>query len=203
MRAFTRAVPPSIHHCEISHVERVPIDLDKAVAQHDAYESALRALGVTVEHLPPLPDFPDSVFVEDTAVAFDEIAIITRPGAASRRGETPSTAQALSSHRRLGFIEEPGTLDGGDVLVIGRCVFVGQTARSNPAGIQQLARWLAPLGYTVCAVPVRGCLHLKTAVTRAGDNLVLINAQFIDAEMFRDFERIEVAPTEPAAGNAL
>ena len=147
--ALTRAVPPSIAQCELTHLARAPIDVDLAARQHEEYEAALRAAGCTVVRLRPEPDLPDSVFVEDAAVVFSELAVITRPGAASRRRETESVAEALAAHRPIQRIEAPGTLDGGDVLVAGRSVFVGAGGRSNDEGIRQLAVILAPFGYRV------------------------------------------------------
>src|SRR4051812_43286332 len=115
--ALTRSVSPAIHECELTHLAREPIDYVRAVAEHDEYEDALRRLGCRVELLPDAPELPDSVFVEDTAVVFEQVAVIARPGAASRRPEVEATIAALQPYRRLAFIEPPGTLDGGDVLV--------------------------------------------------------------------------------------
>src|SRR4030095_4493047 len=125
--ALIRAVPESLAHCELTHLARVPIDVMRAVKQHQQYEDTLRRLGCTVRHLPATPDLPDSVFVEDVAVVLDEVAIITRPGAASRRPETAAVATALARLRPLEHIVEPGTLDGGDVLQMGRRLFVGRS----------------------------------------------------------------------------
>src|SRR3954468_7450772 len=120
LTAITREVSPSINRCEVSFVTRHPIDLEKARAQHKAYNDCLAELGAAVIALPAEPDLPDSVFVEDTAVVLDELAIITNIGVTSRRPETQSIAQALGKYRELKFIKEPGTLDGGDVLRAGR-----------------------------------------------------------------------------------
>ena len=159
-------MPASIHRCELTHLAREPIDYARAVEQHALYEQALVRAGCRVQRLPDAPDLPDSVFVEDTAVVFDEVAVIARPGAESRRGETPAMVAALTPHRRLAFIEPPGTLDGGDVLVTPGRVFVGISGRTNADGARQLASHVAASGYEVIAVPVTGCLHLKSAVTR-------------------------------------
>ena len=164
--ALTRAVPPSIDRCELTHLERTPIDYARAAEQHDRYEAALAALGCRVERLPDAPDLPDSVFVEDTAVVFDELAVIARPGAVSRRGEVTAAMAALERYRRVACIEAPGTLDGGDVLVTERRVFVGDTPRTNADGARQLAALIAPLGFDVVRVPVTECLHLKSSVSR-------------------------------------
>ncbi len=160
-------------------------------------------MGATVLSLPAEPDLPDSVFVEDPAVVVDEVAVITRMGAVSRRGEGQSLAEALARFRPLCRTEEPATLEGGDVLHIGRKLFVGQSARTNAAGIEQLRRQLEPFGYTVEAVEVCRCLHLKSAVTYLGNGAVLINRFLIDPSPLREFRMVDVAPEEPAAANTL
>ena len=211
MLAFTRAVPPSIDRCELTHLARTPIDYTRAVEQHAAYEAMLVRAGCTVQRLPAAPDLPDSVFVEDTAVVFDEIAVIARPGAESRRPEVEAMVAALDPLRRLAFIQPPGTLDGGDVLVTPGKVFVGISGRTNADGARQLATHIAPFGFDVIALPVDGCLHLKSAVTvlanlppKGGSCLpLLINPLWIDSHCFADFDLIEVDPSEPAAANVL
>jgi dimethylargininase len=201
--AFTRAVPDRLAACELTHLARQPIDVARARAQHAAYEDALRGCGCEVRALPPLPEQPDAVFVEDTAVVLDEVAVITRPGAESRRPETRSVATALAPLRPLRFVAEPGTLDGGDVLVLGRRVFVGLTTRSNAAAVGQLGEWLAAFGYAVRGVPVAGALHLKTAVTALGGGVLLVNPAWVDPAPFAAEEVVEVDPSEPHAANAL
>ena len=201
--AFTREVSVSLARCELTHRTREPIDVDRARAQHVAYEAVLRSAGCEVRRLPPLPDRPDAVFVEDTAVVFDEVAVVTRPGAASRREEVRSVADTLASYRTLVAIEDPGTLDGGDVLLMERSVFVGLSTRTNEEGVRQLARALAPHGYAVHPLTVRSCLHLKTAATRVAAATVLLNPEWVDARAFDAFERIEVEPGEAWAANAL
>jgi dimethylargininase len=201
--ALTRSVPPSIARCELTHLVREPIDHPRAVEQHAAYEQALTRLGCRVERLPELPDLPDSVFVEDTAVAFDDIAIIARPGAESRRAEVPSVVTALRAYRDVAFIERPGTLDGGDVLIEGRRVYIGASGRTNADGARQLATLLAPYNYTVVTVELRGCLHLKSAVTLAADKVLIVNPDWVDGSTFRDVQLIPVDPSEPMAANVL
>src|SRR5262249_57096020 len=141
--ALTREVSEGMAACELTHLDRVAIEVDVARAQHAAYEAALLEAGYTVERLPAEADIPDSVFIEDIAVVFDELAIITRPGAVSRRWEIPAVADALAKYRRLHVIEAPGTMDGGDVLVVGRRVFVGCSTRTNVDAINQMRRALA------------------------------------------------------------
>jgi len=189
--------------CELTHLPRVPIDVELARAQHRAYEQALVDAGYRVERLDTSAEMPDSVFVEDIAVVFDELAIITRPGAESRRRETPAVAEALARYRALHVIHPPGTVDGGDVLVAGRRVFVGRSSRTNDAAIVQMRQLLGPRGYTVCDTVVRGCLHLKSAVTALDDDLLLVNRDWIDAAAFGGFTLVDVDPEEPAAANAL
>jgi dimethylargininase len=219
MLALTRSVPPSIARCELTHLAREPIDYPRAVAQHAQYEACLRRLGCGVQRLPDAPDMPDSVFVEDTAVVFDDVAVIARPGAASRRAETSDMVTALTPHRRVEFIKPPGTLDGGDVLVTPGRVFVGISGRTNAEGAGQLASHIAASGYEVIAVPVAGCLHLKSAITRLRSGVgegarqgfgeagatpaLLINRDWVDASYFDGFELIDVDPAEPAAANVL
>src|SRR5262250_3265347 len=166
LTAITRAVSPAIVHCELSFIDRQPIDLATAQRQHHAYERLLGKLGVRVISLPAEPDLPDSMFVEDPAIVLDELAVILPLGTESRRREAPSLAKALSKYRKLEYVQLPGTLEGGDVLCIGRKLFVGLTRRSNAEGIRQLAAILKPHGYEVVPVPVTGCLHLKSAVTQ-------------------------------------
>jgi dimethylargininase len=201
--AITREVSPSIGDCELAHLPRVPIDLDTARVQHRQYEECLAAFGCRIHRLPAEPSLPDSVFVEDTAVVLDELAIIARPGAASRRGETGAPAEALRTYRRLTYIEQPGTLDGGDVLRIGKRLFVGLSSRSNEAGIEQMRRLAGPFGYSVESVRVKGCLHLKSAVTQVAESTLLINRDWVDAGAFEGMELVDVDPREPFGGNAL
>ncbi len=203
MLAITRRVSPRIAECELTHLARSPISFAQAEEQHLAYERCLVALGCELHTLAAQPDLPDSVFVEDVAVIFDELAIITRPGAESRRGETASIAEAMRSYRELRFIEPAATLDGGDVLRLGRRVLVGVSSRTNAAALEQVRTILTPLAYSVESVELHGCLHLKSAVTEVADDMVLINPTWIDAQIFKGMELVEVAPDEPFAANAL
>jgi dimethylargininase len=201
--ALIRPVPRSIGNCELTHLARQPIDLARARAQHDSYCNALESLGCSLEVLPALDEMPDSVFVEDTAIVLDEIAIITRPGALSRRAETATVAEALSLRRRIVAIAAPGTLDGGDVLVVGRLIIAGMSGRSNAAGVAQLQDAVAPFGYRVEPAPVSGCLHLKSAATRVTPDAILFNPQWVERSVFGKLETIATDPSEPFAANAL
>jgi dimethylargininase len=201
--AYTRAVSPRLADCELTHLDRAPLDVSLAVAEHDAYEAALVQLGVNVRRLPAEPDLPDAVFVEDTAVVLDDVAVITRPGAESRRPETRTVEQALAGHRPLVRIEAPATLDGGDVLVAGHTVYVGLSQRTSRDAVRQLVRLLRPFGYEVVPVEFQGCLHLKSAVTRVAGDLVLLNPAWVDAGIFTGHRALNVDPHEPQAANAL
>jgi dimethylargininase len=203
MLALTREVSPAIVHCELTHLARVPIDLGKAMEQHAAYERALEWLGCRVRRLPAGPDMPDSVFIEDVAVVLDEVAIITRPGAESRRIERPVVEAALAPLRPLAIIEAPGTIDGGDVLVSGRSIFIGLSSRTNAPAVDQVRAIVESHGYSVHTVRVTGCLHLKSAVTEAGKGLLLMNPAWAPAPAFAGFDIIDVDPTEPYAANVV
>jgi dimethylargininase len=201
--AIVRGVPASLARCELTHLGRVPIDVARAAAQHGAYEDLLRALGCEVRQVPAAHDLPDSVFVEDVAVVLDEIAVITRPGAASRRPERDAVALLLADYRPLRVIEAPGTLDGGDVLRCGRRLYVGLSTRTNEDGAGQLARLAEPLGYTVQRVETASCLHLKSAATALAPGRVLCNPSWIDARVFHDLDVVAIDPDEPHAANVL
>ncbi len=202
--ALTRAVSEAIARCELTHLAREPIDLARARAQHEAYEDALRRAGCFVTRLPEEPELPDAVFVEDLAVVLDELAVVTRPGAASRRPEAVTVAAALARLRPLVTLREPATLDGGDVLRAGRTLFVGRSSRSNTEGLAQLEAAVAPFGYRVEPVAVEGCLHLKSAATPVAPGVLLVQPAWVDPAAFGPgFEVIEVDPGEPFAANAL
>jgi dimethylargininase len=201
--AITRPVSKSIQDCELTHLDRCSIDYATATSQHESYVAALQSMGATIIELDPLHDYADAVFVEDIIVVVDGIAVLTRPGAESRRGEVESIIEAIMPHRPIHRIESPGTLEGGDVMVAERTIFVGDSTRTNPAGFAQLKDALTPHGYTVLAVPVPGALHLKTAATYIGDGIVLANPAWLDVSHFTGLNIIEVHPDEPMAGNAI
>jgi len=203
LTAITRKVSSSLANCELSFIERKPIELEKARAQHHAYEDLLEKLGAKVISLPEERDLPDSMFVEDPAIVLDEVAIICPLGTETRRKEAPSLAAAIEPFRKLTYVKLPGMLEGGDVLRVGKKVFVGITERSNPEGIRQLAVIAEHYGYDLTAVPVTGCLHLKSAVTYLGRNTLLGNRAWFQWNRFEDFEWVDVDPAEPHAGNAL
>ena len=202
--ALTRQIPATFADGLVTYIDRAPVDLDLAIIQHQAYEHTLRQLGAELISLPPLDHAPDSCFVEDTAVMLDEIGIIARPGTGSRRVETASVEAALTGHRALfGRIEEPGTLEGGDVIVAGRTVYVGLSSRTNQDGLDQLQVLLEPFEYGVIPVRVTGCLHLKTGATMVGPDTVLLNPDWLDTSPFDGLNQISVDPNEPFAANAI
>lgn len=203
LTAITRAVSPALGNCELSFISRRPIDLELACAQHRAYEQLLEELGAHIISLPAEPALPDSMFVEDPALVLEELAVIFPLGTDSRRPEAASLAAALSKFRKVAYVTLPGTLEGGDILVVGRKVFVGLTKRSNIEGHRQLASILAPHNYEVVSVPVTGCLHLKSAVTLLGRETLLANRAWFDTSQFSAYQWIDVDPEELHAANAL
>jgi dimethylargininase len=203
LSAITRAVSPSINQCELTFHAREPIDYDRACAQHAQYVTALRAMGLAVQVLPAEPDLPDSVFVEDAALVLDECALITRPGADSRKPEIASIAAALAPYRKLTYIQPPAHVDGGDILRVGQDIYVGLSTRSDTAAIRQMQDLLGEYGYAVKAVTVTGCLHLKSAVTQVAPDTLLINPAWVEPRNFTRVKFIEVDPSEAYAANAV
>lgn len=198
-----RPAPTLAERCELSFIERSPISFDALERQHRAYRDALRNAGVDVVVLDADPALPDSVFVEDTAVVLDEIAVMCRPGAVSRRGEPACIEDQLARERDIMRIIAPGTLEGGDVLRIGRTLFVGLSKRSNREGIEQFAALVRPHDYAVVPVRVSGSLHLKTACTALDADTLLLNPAWLDSTAFAGFRTLEVHADEPFAANAL
>lgn len=194
---------PHIADCELTHVTRVPINPRLASAQHHDYCQALAGLGARVEWLAPLPQHADGVFVEDTAVVVDEVAVIARPGVASRRPETASMAAALERYLPLEHLPDDACLEGGDVMRVNRTLYVGRSARTNEAGVTSLARTLAAYGYQVCGVELRGCLHLKTACTFVPPGILVFNPDWIDPTLVPGLRPIAVDPAEPFGANTL
>ena len=206
-RAYTRAVSPKLADCELTHLERLPIDPTRADRQHSAYELALEQAGYEIVRLPDLPDHPDGTFVEDTALLLDGHAVILRPGVASRASETSSTAEGLAEQFELHRVTD-GHVDGGDVLRIGRRLYVGRSTRTDAAGIAALADIVGPLGFEVVRAELKDCLHLKTGATlagpdRTGSPVLLYNAASVDPAQFTGVEPMPVDPLEPAAANCL
>jgi dimethylargininase len=180
-----------------------PPDLETLLRQHAAYVAALRELGLTVTELDALPGCPDAYFVEDAALVFPELAILTRPGEAARRAEPSALAPALGRVRELRWLEAPATLDGGDVLVLGRTVLVGLGARTNAEGAAQVERIVGPLGYRVVPVAVPEGLHLKSSVTWAGGDVVVVTEALARCPALEGYRQLVVPKEEAYAANVL
>ena len=197
-RALVRRPGPRLAEGLLTHIERVPVDVDLAAQQWDGYVAALRAEGWETIEVPPLPECPDAVFVEDTVVMYGDLAVITRPGADERKPETAATEETLRGlGYRIAHIEAPGTLDGGDVLKHDGTVWVGLGGRTDQAGIDQLGELLEPLGARVVAVPLTSALHLKSAVTALPDGTVVGWDEVVDdPSVWPDYLGV---PEEPGA----
>lgn len=203
LSALTRGVSPTIGDCKLTFMERERIDVDAATRQHEAYKQCLTKMGVQITSLDLLPEAPDAVFIQDTAVVVDEVAVVATMGAACRAEEVESVAQVLSSHRSLKRLSPPATLEGGDIVRIGRTLYVGDSGRTNREGIRQLSEMLAPYDYQVIPVGVSGCLHLSTGCSYLGHGLMLLNPVWVDAAPFQQFEILEVPETESWAANTI
>jgi dimethylargininase len=201
--AITRAVGPGLGDCALTFVDRQPIDLARAETQHAAYNEALRRAGAIVDVLPGDAALPDSVFVEDTAVVLDEAAVVTRPGSPLRQREVPAIGVTLFAYRKLLRIVAPATLEGGDVLRLGRDFYVGISSRTNEEGFSQFASIVRAFGYRATPIEVKGCLHLKTAVTALDAETLLVNPSWIDAAALPVVRLLVVPPDEPFGANAL
>jgi len=189
--------------CELTFMERDSIDIAAATRQHAAYEDALRALGATVVCAPTAPTLQDGVFVEDTALVLDEIAVLANMRRPSRAPETELIDMLLQTQREIVRIQSPGSLEGGDAFLVGRTVFIGLSTRTNEAGIEQLRALVEPFGYRVAPVAVTGCLHLTTGASSPAEGLALVNPDWVDARAFAEVNMLTVDPAEPWAANSL
>ena len=210
LRVFTRAIvrPPAPNFSEgLTTADLGPPNYERALAQHEAYCRTLEQCGLTLTRLGPDPLHPDSTFVEDTAVLTDKCAVLTRPGAPSRAGEVASIKDALAKFYPSALsIQPPGTVDGGDVCEAGDHFFIGISERTNKAGAQQLADFLAPFGYTTTFVDIRGLndiLHLKSGIAYLGDNRLLTTAALANLEALRGFDLVSVNADEEYAANCV
>ena len=203
LRALTHKVSPKIAECEVTFIDRSPIDLHLAVSQHDHYCDVLKKLGVIVKELSENESYPDSCFVEDTAIVVSELAIICSMGVSSRRGETRLIERELSEYREIAHISLPATIEGGDVLRIGKKIFIGQSSRTNMEGIEELARILEPCGYRVVPVRTKGSLHLKSACTAIDEETLFVNPDWIELDAFRGFNLVHTPVEEPWSANIL
>jgi dimethylargininase len=201
--AFVRKISRSLGECELLHVQRQEFNLERAAQQHAAYVRALEAAGLVVNVLPEEPELPDAAFVEDPVLVLDEIAVICRLASARRVSETESLEREVSRIRPIHRIVDPGTLEGGDVLPVGKFLYVGLSSRTNQEGIRQLEGIVRRHGYHVMIVPVTGCLHLKTGVTSPAPGLLIANTDWVDLSPFHGFEILKVPVTEPWGANTL
>ena len=203
LRALTHKVSPEIAECEVTFIDRSPIDLRLAVRQHDHYCDVLKKLGAIVKELSGNESYPDSCFVEDTAIVVDELAIICSMGVPSRRGETMLIERELSEYREIAHISLPATIEGGDALRIGKKIFIGQSSRTNLEGIEELARILEPHGYRVVQVRTKGSLHLKSACTAIDEETLFVNPDWVELDAFRGFDLVYTPAEEPWSANTL
>lgn len=201
MIALTRRPAFSLVNCEVEFVPRERIDPHLAFRQHEAYCRALRQMGVAVEVLPPEEMYPDSVFIEDNAIILDELAVITSMGTPSRQDEAALLLPVLARHRRLVTISPPATIEGGDVLRVGKRLYVGVSSRTNRAGVEALRAIAEPLGYEVTPIVTRACLHLKTACTSLDDETLLVNPAWLDSDALGSFRLVHVPVEEPFGAN--
>ena len=203
LTAITRDVNENMGNCELTFLPRVKINAGLTLQQHQQYQSALSALGCEIVTVPTESGLADSVFIEDTAMVLDEIAVMCLPGAESRRAEVAGVGDVLQQYRTLASIQPPGTLDGGDLLRVGKVIYAGLSSRSNRSGIEQLRCIVADYGFSVETVETTKCLHLKSAVSEVAPDTLLINPNWINKSAFANYELIDVDEEEPHAANAL
>ena len=203
LTAITRDVNENMGNCELTFLPRVKINAGLALQQHQQYQSALSSLGCEIVTVPTESGLADSVFIEDTAMVLDEIAVMCLPGAESRRAEVAGVGDVLQQYRTLASIQPPGTLDGGDLLRVGKVIYAGLSSRSNRSGIEQLRCIVADYGFSVETVETTKCLHLKSAVSEVAPDTLLINPNWINKSAFANYELIDVDEEEPHAANAL
>ncbi len=203
-RAIVRRPSPRIAEGEVTHINRRPMDVELAFVQYAAYLALLQRHGVELIHAPEADEHPDGLFVEDALVVVDGQAILTRPGADSRRGEIDTIRPLVESlGLPLAVITAPGTLDGGDVLCVGRHIFVGMTTRTSPVGFDHMHRIAASIGRTAIPVDVPGCLHLKSAITALPDGSLIGVPGWFDATVFEHLGYRVHAAGEETGGDVL
>jgi dimethylargininase len=203
IRAITHSVSPNIEGCELTFIDRAPIDFHLAASQHDRYCAFLSESGLTVEKLHGNEAYPDSCFVEDTAVVVDELAVICSMGIESRRAETRLIEQELSKYLDIARISLPAAIEGGDVLRIGKKLYVGESSRTNIQGIEELAKLLSPLGYSVISVKTKGGLHLKSACSAINEETILVNPEWVEIAVFEGLNLLYTPADEPGAANVV
>jgi dimethylargininase len=203
MLVLTHIPSPKMDRGQRTHVARVSIDYDLAVRQHESYCRLLRRCGAKVCTLDVNRDSPDCVFIEDTALVLDEVAVLASMGAEARRGEPAGIEPDLREHREVHRVEWPAKLEGGDVLPVGRTLLVGLSSRTNSAGVHALQSIVSRYGYRVSPALVHGCLHLKTACTALPDNSLLVNGAWLDSQALEGFHLTSIPEEEPWAANVL
>lgn len=203
LTVITHLPSHKLQDCELTFVESEKIDIEKAQQEHQEYCEMLKRCGAEVIILDRNNDLADSVFVEDPIIVFDEIAVLTSMGVESRRKESQYLKEVFSKYRDVEEIKLPAKIEGGDVLKIGKKIFVGLSVRTNQEGITCLKNIIKPYGYEVIVVKVLGCLHLKTGCTALDDNTILINSKWVDDNAFKGFKKIEVPLSEPFGANIL
>jgi dimethylargininase len=203
MLALTHAPSPQMDACELTYIARAPVDHALAARQHADYCQMLQRCGAEVHRLTANLALPDCAFIEDTAIVLDEIAVLASMGAASRRAEPPGIEPELRKYREVVRVELPATIEGGDVLRVGRKLLVGLSSRTNRAGVDALAGIVRRHGYEVVPVPLHGCLHLKSACTALPDQSLLVNPAWLDTGALRGFELVPVPKAEPWAADVL
>lgn len=201
MLALTHVPSPDLEHCQRTFIAPEAIDFGRAVRQHEAYCDMLRQCGAEVCTLDSNRDHPDCVFIEDTAIVLDEVAVLTSMGAPSRRAEPAGIEPELRKYRHIERVELPATIEGGDVLRVGRKLLVGKSSRTNLAGLNKLAGTVHRYGYEVIPVSIRQCLHLKSACTALPDGRLLANPHWLDLNDVQGFGLVPVPETEPDAAN--
>ncbi|UCC84638.1 MAG: N(G),N(G)-dimethylarginine dimethylaminohydrolase [Gemmatimonadota bacterium] len=201
--ALVRGVPKTFHRAITPSESTEPIDVERAREQHERYCQALEGLGLKLIRIAADDRFPDCPFVEDTALVLGDRVIITAPGAEARRGETGAIEQALENYMTLYHIQSPATLDGGDILLIDEHVYVGLSSRTSSLAAEQLRQILADTRYDVTPVAVDGILHLKSACTYLGDDVIVYLPGHLDDDFFARYERITVPRNEAHAANCL
>jgi dimethylargininase len=203
MLALTHVPSPNLDQGERTHVARQAIDYVQAVAQHREYCRMLHDCGIQVRTLDVNRHLPDGTFIEDTAIILDEVAVLASMGTEARRAELAGIEPELRKYREVHRILPPATIEGGDVLRLGRTLLVGLSARTGSAGVQALEAIVGRYGYQVLPVPVRKCLHLKTACTALPDGGLLVNPAWLDEESLHGFDKICIPAGEPWAANTL
>jgi dimethylargininase len=203
MLALVHVPSPRINDAERTYTAQITIDYSRALGQHAEYCRMLERCGAKVRMLDVNRDLPDSVFIEDTAVVLDEVAVLASMGAISRRAEPAGIEPVLRDYRRVHRVELPATLEGGDVLPVGRTILVGLSSRTNAASLEAFEAIVRSYGYRVIAVEVRNCLHLKTACTALPDGKLLVNPDWVGMQALHGFEIVPVPEEEPLAADVL